>query len=121
METPAWAQAIIVRPEQSYASGPTPAYRYGLPSCAHAYATAAAAPALGAGTLNGWPPMLDGPRPVSTVFRAAADNLWPNSPLAAVRHLLPPIPVPGPEDPGPFSWAEPGRVHRILERAGFRR
>ena len=31
------------------------------------------------------------------VFRAAADNLWPNSPLAAVRHLLPPIPVPGPE------------------------
>src|SRR5438067_10356190 len=72
METPAWAQAIIVRPEQSYASGPTPAYRYGLPSCAHAYATAAAAPALGAGTLNGWPPMLDGPRPVSTVFRAAA-------------------------------------------------
>jgi SAM-dependent methyltransferase len=54
------------------------------------------------------------------VFRAAADNLWPNSPLAAVRHLLPPIPVPGPEDPGPFSWAEPGRVHRILEGAGFR-
>jgi ubiquinone/menaquinone biosynthesis C-methylase UbiE len=54
------------------------------------------------------------------VFRAAADNLWPNSPLAAVRHLLPPIPVPGPEDPGPFSWADPDRVHRILEGAGFR-
>jgi SAM-dependent methyltransferase len=54
------------------------------------------------------------------VFRAAADNLWPNSPLAAVRHLLPPIPVPGPEDPGPFSWADPVRVHRILEGAGFR-
>jgi SAM-dependent methyltransferase len=54
------------------------------------------------------------------VFRAAADNLWPNSPLAAVRHLLPPIPVPGPEDPGPFSWADQDRVHRILEEAGFR-
>jgi SAM-dependent methyltransferase len=54
------------------------------------------------------------------VFRAAADNLWPNSPLAAVRHLLPPIPVSGPEDPGPFSWADPDRVHRILEGAGFR-
>ena len=37
-----------------------------------------------------------------------------------MRHLLPPIPVPGPEDPGPFSWADPGRVHHILESAGFR-
>jgi hypothetical protein len=37
-----------------------------------------------------------------------------------MRHLLPPIPAPGPEDPGPFSWAEPGRVHRILEGTGFR-
>jgi SAM-dependent methyltransferase len=64
--------------------------------------------------------MKPGGRVALAVFRAAADNLWPNSPLAAVRHLLPPIPVPGPEDPGPFSWADPGRVHRILEGAGFR-
>ena len=64
--------------------------------------------------------MKPGGRVTLAVFRAAADNLWPNSPLAAVRHLLPPIPVPGPEDPGPFSWADPGRVHRILEGAGFR-
>jgi hypothetical protein len=47
--------------------------------------------------------MKPGGRVALAVFRAAADNLWPNSPLAAVRHLLPPIPVPGPEDPGPFS------------------
>jgi SAM-dependent methyltransferase len=64
--------------------------------------------------------MKPGGRVALAVFRAAADDLWPNSPLAAVRHLLPPIPVPGPEDPGPFSWAEPNRVHRILEGAGFR-
>ena len=64
--------------------------------------------------------MKPGGRVALAVFRAAADNLWPNSPLAVVRHLLPPIPVPGPEDPGPFSWADPGRVHRILEGAGFR-
>ncbi len=64
--------------------------------------------------------MKPGGRVALAVFRAAADNLWPNSPLAAVRHLLPPIPVPGPEEPGPFSWADPGRVHRILEGAGFR-
>ena len=36
-----------------------------------------------------------------------------------MRHLLPPIPTPGPEEPGPFSWADPARVHRILEGAGF--
>jgi SAM-dependent methyltransferase len=41
-------------------------------------------------------------------------------PTRAVRHLLPPIPTPGPEEPGPFSWADPARVHRILEGAGFR-
>jgi SAM-dependent methyltransferase len=64
--------------------------------------------------------MKSGGRLALAVFRAAADNLWPNSPLAAVRHLLPPIPVPGADDPGPFSWADPGRVHRILEGAGFR-
>src|SRR5438045_9761061 len=53
------------------------------------------------------------------VFRAAGEHLWPNGPLEAVRHLLPPIPTPGPEEPGPFSWADPARVHRILEGAGF--
>ena len=29
------------------------------------------------------------------------------------------IPTPEPEEPGPFSWADPARVHRILEGAGF--
>src|SRR3984893_15905191 len=51
---------------------------------------------------------------------AASENLFPSGPLEAVRHLLPPIPTPGPEEPGPFSWADPSRVHRILESAGFR-
>ena len=54
------------------------------------------------------------------VFRPASEKPWPNAPLEAVRHLLPPIPTPGPEEPGPFSWADPARVHRILEGAGFR-
>ena len=53
------------------------------------------------------------------MFRPASETLWPNAPLEAVRHLLPPIPTPGPEEPGPFSWADPARVHRILEGAGF--
>jgi ubiquinone/menaquinone biosynthesis C-methylase UbiE len=53
------------------------------------------------------------------VFRAARKELWPSASLEAVRHLLPPIPTPGPEEPGPYSWADPARVHRILEGAGF--
>jgi SAM-dependent methyltransferase len=53
------------------------------------------------------------------VFRAAGERLWPTAPVEAVRHLLPPMPTPGPEEPGPFSWADPARVHRILEGAGF--
>ena len=63
--------------------------------------------------------MKPGGRLVLAVFRAPSETLWPNAPLEAVRHLLPPIPTPGPEEPGPFSWADPARVHRILEGAGF--
>jgi SAM-dependent methyltransferase len=63
--------------------------------------------------------MKPGGRLALAVFRPASDKLWPNAPLEAVRHLLPPIPMPGPEEPGPFSWADPARVHRILEGAGF--
>jgi len=64
--------------------------------------------------------MKPGGRLTLAVFRAAAEKLWPNAPVDAVRHLLPPIPTPGLEEPGPFSWADPARVHRILEGAGFR-
>jgi hypothetical protein len=60
-----------------------------------------------------------GGRLTLAVFRPASAKLWPNAPLEPVRHLLPPIPTPGPEEPGPFSWADPARVNRILEGAGF--
>jgi len=59
-------------------------------------------------------------RAAFVVFRAASENLWPNGPTGAVRHLLPPLPAPGPKEPGPFSWADPARVRRILEGAGLR-
>jgi hypothetical protein len=64
--------------------------------------------------------MKPGGRLALAVFRAAGEGLWLHGPLEAVRHLLPPIPTPGPDEPGPFSWADPTRVHRILESAGFR-
>lgn len=58
-------------------------------------------------------------RLVLGVLRTMSENPWPAGPTQAVRHLLPPLPAPGPEDPGPFSWADTARVHRILEGAGF--
>lgn len=54
------------------------------------------------------------------VFRKPQENPWSTGPAAAVRHLLPPVTAPGPEDPGQYSWADPARVRRILEGAGFR-
>ncbi|HTM74931.1 MAG TPA: class I SAM-dependent methyltransferase [Pseudolabrys sp.] len=54
------------------------------------------------------------------VFRTPQENKWATAALAAVRHLLPPITPLGPEEPGQFSWADPARVHRILEGAGFK-
>jgi SAM-dependent methyltransferase len=54
------------------------------------------------------------------VFRTPQENPWGTAPVAAVRHLLPPITPPGPEETGQFSWADPVRVHRILESAGFK-
>jgi ubiquinone/menaquinone biosynthesis C-methylase UbiE len=55
-----------------------------------------------------------------TVFRAADRNPWATAPIASVRHLLPPVASPRPEDPGQFSWADPARIQRILDGAGFR-
>ena len=63
--------------------------------------------------------MKPGGRLALAVFRPGSEKLWPNAPLEAVRDLLPPIPAPGPEEPGPLSWADPARVHRILGGAGF--
>jgi SAM-dependent methyltransferase len=54
-----------------------------------------------------------------TVFRAGPENPWATAVVAAIRHLVPPLPAPGREDPGPFSWSNTARVKRILNGAGF--
>lgn len=46
-------------------------------------------------------------------------NGWMMAPLMAVYKHVPKLPQPGPEDPGPFAFADEARVKRILTEAGF--
>jgi SAM-dependent methyltransferase len=52
-------------------------------------------------------------------WRAIQENPWLQIPLHAVYEHAPRLPKPGPEDPGPFSFADKARVTRILTEAGF--
>jgi SAM-dependent methyltransferase len=52
-------------------------------------------------------------------WREPRDNPFFMAPLQAVYKHVPKLPPPGPEDPGPFSFASEARVHRILSEAGF--
>jgi ubiquinone/menaquinone biosynthesis C-methylase UbiE len=53
-------------------------------------------------------------------WRKFDENPWMQIPLhAAYEAGVPRLPRPGPEDPGPFSFADQSRVTRILTAAGF--
>jgi SAM-dependent methyltransferase len=52
-------------------------------------------------------------------WRKLDENPWLQVPLRATLEHVPPLPRPGPEEPGPFSFASEQRVHRILADAGF--
>lgn len=54
------------------------------------------------------------------VWRPARENPWAMEPVSAARDFIDMPPRPGPEEPGPFAFAEPDRVRRILGEAGFR-
>jgi SAM-dependent methyltransferase len=60
-----------------------------------------------------------GGRVAFACWRALADNPWVNVPLQAALQHVPPAPLPGPEEPGPFAFAREERVRRILGDAGF--
>lgn len=52
-------------------------------------------------------------------WRMPQENLWMTLPMmAAAEHIELP-PPPGPEEPGPFSFADPDRLRRILGDAGL--
>ena len=52
-------------------------------------------------------------------WRAFSENLWMRGPAEAAAAFLPSAPAPDPEAPGPFAFADPSRVRRILEEAGW--
>lgn len=52
-------------------------------------------------------------------WRDWRENEWVRVPIMAVRPHVPPQPQLGPEDPGPFAFADPARVRRVLASGGF--
>lgn len=60
-----------------------------------------------------------GARLVFACWQPIVENPWMQVPLAAAQACLPPLPQPGPEDPGPLAFADPDRVTRILTGAGW--
>ena len=52
-------------------------------------------------------------------WRPLAVNPWMSEPLEAARPFLPPLAPPDPTAPGPFAFADDGRVRAILRAAGY--
>ncbi len=52
-------------------------------------------------------------------WRTPQENPWGLVPVRAAAPHLPPIPRPGPEDPGQYSFGDRTRVERILKESGF--
>jgi SAM-dependent methyltransferase len=64
--------------------------------------------------------MRAGARLAATVFRDGRMNPWlPAALLGAAAHLGPLPPLPVGDEPGPFAFADPARVSRLLTAAGF--
>ncbi len=53
-------------------------------------------------------------------WRRLEENSAFTRPLEIARHLLPEVPAPPPEAPGPFAFAEKGTIERILSSSGWR-
>ncbi len=60
-----------------------------------------------------------GARMAFVCWRPLAENPLMRAPMQAAAPLLPPLPPPDPLAPGPFAFADPERVRRILSEAGF--
>ncbi len=58
-------------------------------------------------------------RLVFVCWRTTQENPWGLVPVRAAAPFLPPLPRPGPEDPGQYSFGDRNRVERILKESGF--
>ena len=58
-------------------------------------------------------------RLVFVCWRTPQENPWGHVPLRAAQPFLPPLPRPGPDDPGQYSFGDRARVERILKESGF--
>lgn len=52
-------------------------------------------------------------------WRTPPENLWASAPMAAAKSFLPDTPPPDPLAPGPFAFADAGRIETILRESGF--
>jgi len=52
-------------------------------------------------------------------WRSFKENAWALVPFMAAAPFLPPLPRPGPNEPGPFAFGDAARVRDILTTAGF--
>jgi len=53
-------------------------------------------------------------------WRPMADNPWATIPILAIEAMLKePLPRPDPDAPGPYAFADPNKVERILREAGW--
>jgi SAM-dependent methyltransferase len=60
-----------------------------------------------------------GARLVFACWQGPKENLWATLPMQALKDVLPPQPPADPHAPGPFAFADPERVHGILDAAGW--
>lgn len=63
--------------------------------------------------------MAPGARLAFVCWRSPGENEWVRLPAAAVLPHVEPQPPFDPQAPGPFSFADPGRVRTVLQSAGF--
>ena len=63
--------------------------------------------------------MRPGGRLAFACWHAAERNPWMIAPLREASKHAPPLPEAGPEDPGPFSFADEKRVRRVFREAGY--
>ncbi len=61
-----------------------------------------------------------GGRLVFACWRKMDENPWMQVPLAAAAEHVAPFPRHGPDDPGPFAFADPAKVQRIITSAGLK-